>query len=470
MRNKILCIALLLPAALHAAATITILNNDSPGEGFNDPTVVAPIGGNPGTTLGQQRLFAFQHAASIWGAPLSSNVTIFIRASFNPLTCNATSAVLGSAGPVTAHGNFTGAPFTNTWYHAALANKLAGADLSATNPDISATFNSNLGQAGCLTGTFFYLGLDSNHGANIDLVAVLLHEFAHGLGFSTVTNGATGAQLGPPFLPSAFDRFLFDKTQALTWNNLTDAQRAASAINTGNLVWNGSNTVGAVPSVLSGLPQAVVTTSGLPVNVSGTYAAGIATFGAALTIGGVTADLMPVIEQGVGTGAGCAAFNAANTLAVNGKIALIDRGVCTFATKAKNAQNAGAIGVIIGNNTAGPAPSLTGSDPTITIPVLSLSQADSNTLKTALNYRSRTRSGVVTKICSHPTQFLGADTSNRPLMYAPNPFAPGSSVSHWDTSLFRNQLMEPFINSDLTHSVNAPQDLTFPLLKDIGWN
>jgi hypothetical protein len=54
-------------------------------------------------------------------------------------------------------------------------------------------------------------------------------------------------------------------------------------------------------------------------------------------------------------------------------------------------------------------------------------------------------------------------------MYAPDPYQPGSSVSHWDTSLFPNQLMEPAINADLTHEVTPPQDLTFPLLLDIGW-
>src|SRR5262245_50033932 len=45
------------------AAVIRVLNKDNPGEGFNDPTPVAPVGGNTGTTLGQQRLLAFQHAA-----------------------------------------------------------------------------------------------------------------------------------------------------------------------------------------------------------------------------------------------------------------------------------------------------------------------------------------------------------------------------------------------------------------------
>ena len=35
------------------AATITITSRDAPGVGFNDPTPVSPVGGNPGTTLGE---------------------------------------------------------------------------------------------------------------------------------------------------------------------------------------------------------------------------------------------------------------------------------------------------------------------------------------------------------------------------------------------------------------------------------
>src|SRR6185436_66521 len=121
------------------AATIVIQNGDAAGVGFNDPTPVSPVGGNPGTTLGQQRLNAFQFAANIWGALLSSTQTILVQSQFDALTCSATSATLGSAGPVTVHRNLTGAPFTGTYYAAALANALRGADLSAANPDINAT-------------------------------------------------------------------------------------------------------------------------------------------------------------------------------------------------------------------------------------------------------------------------------------------------------------------------------------------
>jgi hypothetical protein len=70
------------PAA--RAANIVLINLDSPNEGFNDPTPVAPLADNPGTTLGEQRLNVFKAACSIWGAILPSSVTIRVRASMDP--------------------------------------------------------------------------------------------------------------------------------------------------------------------------------------------------------------------------------------------------------------------------------------------------------------------------------------------------------------------------------------------------
>jgi PA domain len=458
-------------AVAFAAATIVIINADGAGEGFNDPTPVAPVGGNPGLTLGQQRLNAFQHAAGIWGATLTSSVTIRIEATFDPLTCTPTGAVLGAAGAADAAFDNSGLflPVQNTWYPIALVEKIIGADISFPgDPDIFAFFNSNLnGNPGCLGGTKFYLGLDNNHGTDIDLVAVLLHEFGHGLGFSVLTtSGNTGARFAG--LPSIWEGFMFDNTTGIAWLAMNDAERAASARNPRKVVWTGANVTAGAPSVLiPGTPQLVVASS---VGGAGTYDVGAASFGPVLTAGGVSGDIMPVLPQAGGTGPGCEPFNALNALAVNGNIALIDRGVCTFPVKVKNAQNAGAKAVIIADNVAGaPPPGLGGSDPTITIPAVRITLADANIIKPALAFRSRTRSGVIGTLNLDLSRRAGADALGRVMLFTPNPYQPGSSVSHWDSSAIRNLLMEPAINADLSHSAIPPFDLTFPLLQDIGW-
>ena len=61
---------------------------------------------------------------------------------------------------------------------------------------------------------------------------------------------------------------------------------------------------------------------------------------------------------------------------LTGKVVLIRRGTCGFYQKARNAQNAGAVGVILYNNSAGQLnPSVAGSPP-VTIPVVGITAAD----------------------------------------------------------------------------------------------
>jgi minor extracellular serine protease Vpr len=76
---------------------------------------------------------------------------------------------------------------------------------------------------------------------------------------------------------------------------------------------------------------------------------------------------------------GCTAI----TNEVDGKIALIDRGVCTFTTKVRNAQNAGAVGVLVVNNSAGD-PTAMGADgttPEPTIPAAMVGKAEGAAMK-----------------------------------------------------------------------------------------
>jgi hypothetical protein len=447
-------IALSGSSASAGPAQIVIVNINAPGVGFNDPTPAAPVGGNTGTTLGQQRLIAFQHAAAIWGARLDSNVPIRIRAQFTPLG----PGVLGSAGPVSVIRDFPGALLAGTWYHVALANKLAGVDLIPANDDINANFSSNFN---------FYLGLDANHGPQPDLVAVLLHEFAHGLGFSQFASLTSGALFAG--FPDVYNSKLLDLTTGLRWNQMTNAQRVASATNFGRVVWDGPFVTAGVPNVLVfGSPNVSVVS---PAAIAGPFQFGTAAFGPLIGNPNVTAPVIEAVDAadaaGPATTDGCSAF--INAAAVAGKIVLIERGTCGFALKARNATNAGAAAVIIYNNlanvNAGP-PGMADdgiNGAFVTIPTVSLRRVD------GLNIIANIPGGVTSTIGVDPSIRAGADAAGRARVFAPFPVAGGSSISHYDTVAFRNLLMEPAINGDLTHRVKSPDDLTFELLRDEGW-
>ena len=462
------CLLVLSAPCLFASATITIVVADAAGEGFNDPTPAAPVGGNSGTTIGQQRLIAFQHAADIWGTTLDSSVGIVIDAAFIPQTCSATQAVLGSAGTLTIFANFPSVPpfpgpaFADTWYGKALANKRAGANLNPATPDIRARFNVNLGNPGCLTGTFWYLGLDNNPGNDIDLVAVLLHEFGHGLGFQQFANVSNGSQIQG--LTDIYGRHILDNSSGKHWNEMTNAERAASAINPRRVVWDGAHVTDAVPDVLA--PGTPLLHISAPAAIVGNYAVGAAAFGPPLSSPGVTGDVVQALDPA--DAAGPTTFDACspitNAAAVAGKIALVNRGTCAFTVKVKNAQNAGAVAVIVADNAAGAPPAgLGGADATITIPSVRISLADGNTIKAQLG------AGVTATLGVDLSVRAGADASGRALLFTPDAVQGGSTISHWDTIASPNQLMEPFINDDLTHSVAPPEDLTLPLMRDIGW-
>jgi hypothetical protein len=468
-------------ATARAAASVTIVNGNAAGVGFNDPTPRAPIGGNTGTTLGQQRLIAFQRAADIWGAEIDSPVPIRILATFEAQVCTATSATLGSAGSRFIYSNFPktglypGPVMPNIWHGGALADKRAGfeidpAEANGVTPraDIRARFNSLLnGNPACLGGRQWYLGLDRHHGTDIDLITVLLHEFGHGLGFQQFASVSTGAQIpneaGVP-QSDVYAIHIFDNTKNKYWNQMSDAERAASSVNTGGVVFDGPTVNAAVPSVLPGAPALLITA---PAAIAGNMPVGTASFGAKLTSPGVSSGVVLGLDAsnaaGPSTTDACTALT--NAGAVAGKIALVDRGTCGFIVKVKNAQDAGAVGVIVADNVAGAVAGMGGFDLTITIPSVRITLANGNAIKAQLAASAL----VNATIGVNPAVHAGSDATGHALLYTPAALAAGSTISHWDPSAYPNQLMEPFNSDDLTHSVKPPEDLTLPLLRDIGW-
>ncbi len=100
---------------------------------------------------------------------------------------------------------------------------------------------------------------------------------------------------------------------------------------------------------------------------------------------------------------------------------------------------------------------MSGTDATVTIPSVRVTFDDGEPAEGGLPSSAT--------IGPDPAVLAGTDTSGRLLMYAPNPFESGSSVSHFDTSASPNLLMEPNISGDLPIAVDA----TLSLFRDIGW-
>jgi hypothetical protein len=470
MKNKILFAAGLLAAALVApvsAATLVLNNVDAPGIGFNDLTPATPAGGNAGTTIGQQRLIAYQKALELWGKVLKSEATIVVQGSFARLDCDEGGGVLAQAGALQIFSDFPNAPLAGHWYGVALANAIANQDLTPGpldpgplaepfNDDIVANFNGDVGKADCIAGPGWYYGLDNKAPeGQIDFLDTFMHEVSHGLGFQNFAFEVDGST--PLDLPDVYMANTLDLTNGLRWNGFTPAQIVASAVRTGKVVWAGPHVTRNAKRVLG--PFEGVRVSGA---IERELEFGTADFGApptAATFGGTVVRA----EDGVADPAiagtitdGCEAI----TTNVAGKIALIDRGGCGFVVKVKNAQNAGASAVIIANTLGRGTQGMGGADATITIASILISNADADAIRAALPT-------VTAAYFVDPSRLAGT-AGGYVRLYAPGTVAPGSSISHFDTAAAPNLLMEPFINDDLRSARNL--DLTPSLMKDIGWD
>lgn len=163
------------------------------------PTVVVRYHGFDETSKS-----AFQAAVDLLSRYVSTPVPIVVDAYWEPLG----PGVLGSAGPTMLRRDFAGAPLASTWYPVALANSLAGEDLSVSDTggdqaDIEASFSSAFSS--------WYFGTDAKPPAGTyDLVTVVLHELLHGMGFSGMYYYDEGTAEGHLWsgMPAIVDRAL----------------------------------------------------------------------------------------------------------------------------------------------------------------------------------------------------------------------------------------------------------------------
>lgn len=167
-----------------------------------------------------------------------------------------------------------------------------------------------------------------------------------------------------------------------------------------------------------------------PPSVAGLYAAAEGDF--TVPLGRVG----PIRAQVVATSPPDACDTLRNTAALQGKIALIDRGTCVFVDKIRAAQNAGAIGVLMVNHLEGPPIPMgaEGNTADIRIPGVMISKADGDRLRrelgrglTATLGTSESVSGPTPPDRIHETSARGPGLGNESLK--PDVTAPGTAIT-----------------------------------------
>jgi len=169
-----------------------------------------------------------------------------------------------------------------------------------------------------------------------------------------------------------------------------------------------------------------------PVTVGGITAAGVS--GDFATVSSdLTAPLAAVTEAPVSSATGLS--TACGPLSTNlaGQIALISRGTCSFSTKIRNAQNAGAVAVLVSNNVAGDGIGMAsdGTPNQPTVPAYNVSINDGAALKTH-NGGSTTISATPAYIVTGNDDFMAGFSSQGPtdvdFRVKPDVVAPGVNV------------------------------------------
>jgi len=150
----------------------------------------------------------------------------------------------------------------------------------------------------------------------------------------------------------------------------------------------------------------------------------------------VDTDLTAPLAVTSGTGTNglstaCSAFSGS----LAGTIALVSRGTCTFSTKIRNAQNAGAVAVLVGNNVFGDPTAMgqdgTANQPTIPAYMVSRISAGSPGLKD-FNGVQTTIGATLTYLQTGNNDFMAGFSSQGPtdvdFRVKPDVVAPGVSV------------------------------------------
>jgi Zn-dependent metalloprotease len=230
----------------------------------------------------------------------------------------------------------------------------------------SMTTVNNDGRINCPNAN--WNGVTTNYCNGVTSDDVVAHEWGHA--YTEYTSG-----LIYQWQPGALNESYSD-----VWGETVDLANGQQDEGEGDLTAKRADNACSTHS--PALPVVVINS---PASAAKVCQAGAAGFGPQVDATGVTGDIVQALDAADATGPSTtdACTVITNPATVAGKVALVDRGSCGFAIKVKNAQNAGAIGVVVGNNVDVVA-GMAGADPTITIPAVLIRLSDRNRIVTAL--------------------------------------------------------------------------------------
>ncbi|MEN1727300.1 MAG: PA domain-containing protein [Pseudomonadota bacterium] len=446
--------------------------SDPPNFGFNDNTPADPAPGNSGTTLGEQRRAAFDKAMDIWSSRLDGNSLIRVNAFFEDIGCGDTTT-LGLGGSLGLTRNFVNAPQPDTNYPISVAAALRGQIYAQFDAEIQVRFNFRIDSEPCAeTLDAFWYGLDPLVPPPLRTASFLelaLHELGHGLGFQSLTDREDRTFFGSPPTPDVMSGLIFDVDRNASWRELTPAQRVQSATSGDNLVFTGERTNLRAAERLLPPGRVILDPAGGSAQTFVAWVQGYAPF---LPLEGLDAELALAQGPGLGPEAGDPWHRALacepldNGSQVSGKLVLVRRGECFFATKWQNVFDAGGAGIIIvDNQLAGAEGAIERDfgiavDRNLPIPIWMVSDQTGSALRAPL------QPSFAAVHLGYNTQQPPRGTNQGVINLQASTENTDSNVSHFATSLAPRSLMNPTLSNV---SFGGDLDQVPELLYDIGW-
>jgi len=277
--------ATLSTAALPNVPIEVVFNDASNGcqtAPWDDSTPRSAVGGNTGTTLGQQRRNAINEAARILSQSYRSTVPVRVQACWStsqgpgggtggvtlaasgPNFLVRNQATFNNDGTPVVGARLPWLPRNYTWFSNTVTGKLSGARPcnlfggSCNDTDFGIDFNLKVDTE----GNGFYYGFDggAQSAGRSDFVTVATHEMTHGLGFISAVevdadNGTVGEKLLG--LDDAYSANIVDVREDGTivrFMDETNAQREAALNQFVQLRWDGAEAVTSTLNTFRGLP------------------------------------------------------------------------------------------------------------------------------------------------------------------------------------------------------------------------